>query len=187
MDIKSEVISEKTAEPEFTRVLLEDIYEMYSKRVYRFLLFRVGNASETEDLTADVFEKIIKNHKLYNRNKGKLETWIFTIARNTLKDYYKTKKNYMSLDMLQDFSLQGESLDNKIINEEEYKAVRKALLTLKEREITILSMKYAADMRNVEIAKVLHISEKNVGVILVRAKKKLKESYLRGSESYEKY
>ena len=58
---------------------------------------------------------------------------------------------------------------------EERRALLNAIEKLKEREREVIELKYFADCSNVEIAEILNLTPSNVGIILFRALKKLKE------------
>ena len=64
--------------------------------------------------------------------------------------------------------------EEKLIQDENKKALMKALEKLSPRERQIVSMKYFNDMSNVEIAEALDLTASNVGIILFRAMGKLK-------------
>jgi len=92
--VSSVVIVEELKET-FTR-----LYEEYMPKVFRYIHYRVGNRQLTEDLTSTVFEKALVNFKKYSREKASFSTWIFTVARNTVIDHYRTsgRRDATSLD-----------------------------------------------------------------------------------------
>jgi RNA polymerase sigma-70 factor (ECF subfamily) len=93
-----------------------------------------------------------------------------------LYDYYRRagRADFTGLESLVDLASPEASPDNGLLAGEERLALKKALGTLKKRELTAVSLKYAGGLRNNEVAAVLGISEKNAGVILSRALKKLR-------------
>ena len=71
---------------------LEAIYEAYAERVYRYLRYRVSGTQDAEDLTCAVFERVCANFGSFDARKGSLETWLFAIARNQLRDHLRRVK-----------------------------------------------------------------------------------------------
>lgn len=70
------------------------IFQMYYKRVYNYIYYRVNCDYTTEDLTSQVFEKIMLKIKTYFESKAPFEVWIFAVARNVVNDYFRSLKKY---------------------------------------------------------------------------------------------
>jgi RNA polymerase sigma-70 factor (ECF subfamily) len=70
---------------------LEILIKRYLKSIYSFVYHFGGNNQEVEDITQEVFVKVWRNLKRFDRNK-KFKTWIFTIAKNTCFDWQKKKR-----------------------------------------------------------------------------------------------
>lgn len=69
----------------------EAIWYQFSDALRGFILSKVGDRELTEDLLQDVFEKIHKKSDTFNE-EGKLSSWIYSITRNAIIDYYRKKK-----------------------------------------------------------------------------------------------
>jgi RNA polymerase sigma-70 factor (ECF subfamily) len=179
--------SEKSGEPE---KMLEDftwIYTTYYKRVYKYICYRISDEHMAEEICSHVFEKILTNYHTASENKMSFEAWIFAIARNTVTDYYRAQKknSYFSLDTIFNKASTKPSPDECIISAEENSYLFQALNRLKDKERGIISLKYGAELKNTEIAKLMDISESNVGVILYRSLKKLEKILVAGGFKYE--
>lgn len=68
------------------------IYEEYHTKVLRYIQSKVNDSYLAEDLCSDVFVKVYENLDSFNEKKASFSTWIFTITRNRLIDYYRTRK-----------------------------------------------------------------------------------------------
>jgi RNA polymerase sigma-70 factor (ECF subfamily) len=167
------MLENKTA----TAADIESLYLAYSSRVYNFMRYRVTD-SYAEDLTQMVFERVLSRIKSYNPDKGSAEVWIFTIARNILYDHYRKARRMVCADgeLKTNLPASDAAPETSLLAGEERAALKRALGTLNKRELTAVSLKYAGGLRNTEIADVLGISEKNAGVIICRALKKLKSA-----------
>lgn len=71
---------------------LELLVKHFLKPIYGFVYRYIGSVQEAEDATQDVFIKVWRNFKKFDRQKS-FKTWIFSIAKNTAIDYLKKKKN----------------------------------------------------------------------------------------------
>jgi RNA polymerase sigma-70 factor (ECF subfamily) len=70
---------------------LEILIKRYLKPIYSFSYRFVNNTQEAEDISQEVFVKIWRNLKKFDKNK-KFKTWIFSIAKNTCLDAMRKKK-----------------------------------------------------------------------------------------------
>lgn len=71
---------------------LQKLLERHIKRVYNFIYYYIGSRSDADDITQDVFIKVWRNIRKFDRNRS-FKTWIFAIAKNTLTDFYRKKKS----------------------------------------------------------------------------------------------
>lgn len=70
------------------------LFERYHLRIFNFLCQMTnGDRDLSEDITQEVFYKAIKYKSTYHG--GKFVSWIFTIARNSLNNHYRKKKEYV--------------------------------------------------------------------------------------------
>ncbi|WP_242843512.1 sigma-70 family RNA polymerase sigma factor [Clostridium tetani] len=140
------------------------------------MYYRVNCDYTTEDLTSQVFEKIMLKIKTYSESKSPFEVWVFAIARNVVNDYFRSLKKHklFSLDTIKELVSKEKSPEGIVVTAETNAKLSKALDTLDKRERNIVALKFGANIKNKEIAQILDITESNVGVILYRTMKKLK-------------
>jgi RNA polymerase sigma-70 factor (ECF subfamily) len=74
---------------------IRTIYDNYSPALYGIMLRIVDSEETAEDLLQEAMVKIWKNASRYDKNKGKLFTWLVNIARNTAIDYLRSKEHKM--------------------------------------------------------------------------------------------
>ncbi|MCL2421665.1 MAG: sigma-70 family RNA polymerase sigma factor, partial [Defluviitaleaceae bacterium] len=155
---------------------LDSIYRQYYKNVYNYIAFRINNHFDAEELACSVFEKAMRNWKRYNP-AFPAEAWLIGIAKNTTTDYLRSKmrRQFVSLDNIINLVSTNRQPEEVAVINEENKALITAMTRLKSQERQILSMKFATGLRHGEIAKILNISDSNVGVVAHRALKKLRK------------
>ena len=71
---------------------LDRIYTEYSGKVMGYIRARIRSSAEAEDLHSEVFEKVLKKIGEFDPSKASLNTWIFTITRNTVIDHFRRAK-----------------------------------------------------------------------------------------------
>lgn len=67
--------------------LFGKIYANHFKKIYNYIFGQMLNREISEDLTEDVFIKVLENFNRYDSSKANVSTWIYTIARNVVADY----------------------------------------------------------------------------------------------------
>ncbi|SHH44719.1 RNA polymerase sigma-70 factor, ECF subfamily [Anaerosphaera aminiphila DSM 21120] len=154
------------------------VYDEYYTKVYRYVSYRIDNKSDIEDLTSQVFLKIYSKINNYNFKKGTLPQWIFTIAGNTIRDYYRKNsiRKFLSFDSLGSEIEDSFSIEENAQQTEEYNHLKKIVKGLSKKERTLISLKYGADLSYDDIAKIMNITSNNVGVMLHRTLNKIKEN-----------
>lgn len=179
---KNEITEELSKEEKFAH-----IFEIYYKRVYNYMHYRVNSIEIAEDLTSQVFEKIMVKIDMYSEGKSPFEVWLFAIARNVINDYFRSLKKHklFSLDTIKDLVSREKTPEDIVLISETNSELSMALKTLNERERNIVALKFGANLKNQEIAQILDITESNVGVILYRTMKKLKKEIEKEGERYE--
>ena len=164
--------------------MFEEIYEAQFKRVYNYISYRINNHTDTEDLVSRVFSKVIEKYGSFDPHRAALSTWIITIARNTVADYFRERQRGAALGLDSIVHLaSGELTDDIVIKNEQNRALLEALNTLTARERNLIALKYGAELSSREIAEVMELSESNVGVIMFRTMKKLR-AHLEKEDKY---
>src|SRR5947209_14221981 len=70
---------------------VEDFQTFYQDNlglIYRYVFSKVGNRQEAEDLTSQIFLKVVRSLDL-KRDPHSMRTWLFRIARTTIADYWR--------------------------------------------------------------------------------------------------
>lgn len=152
-----------------------EIYRCHYLDVYRFLICFTGNKNDAEDLTQEVFIRVLNN--LSNFNTGSLKTWIFSIAKHIAIDHYR-KKKFISI-FKEGFFKQLISTEKEpndlIVQNEVKKMVHAAISKLKPDFRAVVILRGINEFSIKETADVLNCSESKVKVDYHRALKILKK------------
>ena len=145
------------------------LYYNYIDKVYRHLYYRVGNATEAEDLAAQVFLKAWNAMGRYRQMGRPFGVWLLSIAHNLLIDYYRSRKENAALDDV--IIPAGDAADPVILAEKSFAtaSLRQAIKRLKKDQQAVVVMRYIDWLEYGEIAQALTKSEGAVRVILHRS------------------
>lgn len=154
-----------------------ELYNAYFSRVYNYVHYRVNDFHDTDDLTNQIFLKLFTKRKCYQPEKAPFSVWIFRIARNTVTDYYRRRgrNTYVSLEETEELEDSGFSPEDAVESKDMRQHLHRALASLSQREREIIALKFWSGCTNRDIAKLTGISESNIGVILFRAMRRLRQ------------
>lgn len=153
------------------------LYKAYAPRVKKFFLKRLGDEEVAQDLTSQVFEKALGGLNSFRWQGVPFSAWLFRISRNLFFDYLRAGKGKWKVPIEEmphlkgDFPTQFEELKQTQENE----LLNQALIQLPPREREIVYLKFYEGLTNRGIAKITKLSETNVGTILYRTLRQLRE------------
>ena len=157
-----------------TDTLKEAIYLDYHGRVCGYIRAKVNLPQDAEDLTADVFLKVYEKLDTYDESKSSLSTWIYTITRNTLTDYFRTRKVFVEIPE----TLEADSsVEDEVCNAEMLDTLANALENLDERERDIIILRFYSGKTLREISSQMGISYAYVKVLQNNAFAKIKSFF----------
>ncbi|MDY3537608.1 sigma-70 family RNA polymerase sigma factor [Riemerella anatipestifer] len=145
--------------------------------VFSFVMKKVKNEIEADEITVNVFSKVLSKIELYDPN-FQFKTWVLTIAQNTIIDYWrkKSRDSETPIEYMEEFrNTLAKSPEELMISEEEDKEIVKAIETLEANYQEIINLRFFEEKSIKEISDILNISVSNAKVRIMRAKKVLKE------------
>jgi RNA polymerase sigma-70 factor (ECF subfamily) len=151
-------------------------YKQYYPRLFAYVVARVGNTHQAEDIVSDVFERVYT--KLDSlRDRDALATWIFTIARNAIVSHARkrSRETLVDHDVLSELSPATASVESEVMHREDLAGIARAVSTFSRREQDIISLKFDAELANAQIAQIMGLTEQNVRVIIFRTIRKLRK------------
>jgi RNA polymerase sigma factor (sigma-70 family) len=157
----------------------EEVYTSYYTPLYRYILSRVKSREEAEDMTQAVFIKIWTYIPNWNVNHTSPLSFFFTVARNTLIDYYRknSHREIVSDEMVYG-SIDSDTSTDKLSDHSELKsAMMEAVAKLSEEQQEIVRLYYTNDLTYKEISEILGKREDAIRQIHSRAIKRLREIY----------
>ena len=180
---------------ETTHTLSPDNWvKLYADLLYRYALAKVSKEEVAEDLVQETFLAALKATTNYKGETSE-KNWLFSILKHKIIDYYRKKKELLSVDAQTDSGGDlygnffdehehwaknaaptnwGIHADNKMETKEFYNIFELCKKKLVEIQNAVFSMKYVDDMNSEEICKELGITSSNYWVLIHRAKLQLR-------------
>ncbi len=172
---EQDLVERARSDPEAFRAL----YQAYFPRVYAYIAYRVGRSWDAEDLSAEVFTRVVEALERFEyRGPGSFTAWIFTIARNQISQFYRINKmQEVPLDALPDMQSDLPTPDYAMIQKEKFARLHALIGTLSRRRQEVVTLRFFGGLRNQEIAEVLNLDERTVASHLCRALEDLESRY----------
>ena len=152
-----------------------ELYERIFPRVYAYVASLVRDRSAAEDVTAQAFERAYRKRRSYRAARGSMDAWVFGIARNAALDELRKRKRRAKLESDPE-DVRAPAPEDQADMALRRETVRAALASLSGQERDLIALKFAGGLSNGEIARVLRMSESNVGTRLHRTITKLREA-----------
>jgi RNA polymerase sigma-70 factor (ECF subfamily) len=152
----------------------EQLYAEHAQGLFGFLAYRTGDPTLTEDLVADTFERVLTARRVFDRRKGGEKTWLYSIALNRLRDV--SRRQEAERRALERASSNGTSGNGHVGLEEiaTRQVIMAALDSLGDEEREVVALRYGADLRLGEIAKLIRKPRSTVEGRLYRALRRLR-------------
>ncbi len=149
---------------------LAAIYQACQGPVYRYIYYRVGDAALAEELTADVFVRMVDRIHAYREQGRPILAWLYTIARNLVADHLRRAGRAAAVP-LDEALPAGEDLQPARVAErnETQAGLRAALNRLTETQRQVILLKFMEARSNAEVAAILGKDEGAVKSLQHRA------------------
>jgi RNA polymerase sigma-70 factor, ECF subfamily len=168
---------------------IDTIIDEYYKKIYKLCLFYLRDEQEAEDMTQEVFLKILAKKSSF-KEQSSFYTWIYRIAVNTILNYIKRKKilQFVSFDFTVDSGQELPSgIDNpaELMEQDQLKQIEtarleKAINVLSNREKTAFYLFHYDHLKQKEIAEVMETSISAVESLIHKGMRKIKREISTG-------
>jgi RNA polymerase sigma-70 factor (ECF subfamily) len=160
------------------RAAFARLYRIHYERVFRYCCRRLFNRHTAEDVTSTVFFRVMRTISTFEGNSDGFRNWLYRIATNAVNDYLKTAKR--RAETIRNAAQQhgrgrafAAESDNELLKKN--LAVKQALLGLKPKYQTVITLRFFEKMKLVEIAEILGQNPATIRTQLARALSKLRK------------
>jgi len=155
------------------------LYEGNVERIYRYLLARLSEAADAEDVTAEVFMRAMKALPSYEARGVPFIAWLFRIAHNEAINYSKRGQRRRETplpELLPDLDDPAEEAVMRVSFDE----VSRAMERLTDLQRQVISLRFASQLSIAETAKVMQRSEEAVKFLQFSALRALRRVLEKG-------
>jgi RNA polymerase sigma-70 factor (ECF subfamily) len=157
------------------------LYEEHIDKIYRYIALRIGNETEAEDMTQQVFLNALQSISSFKWRGIPFSAWLFRIAHNQVVDYLRKKKR---TPVLLDESLpSGEDAPQQITERKlDIERLLKATRQLTEAQREVISLRFTSELPIAQVAKIMGKSQgaikalQHSGIVALRKALLVKEN-----------
>jgi RNA polymerase sigma-70 factor (ECF subfamily) len=144
-------------EPNRPEKSFEKIYEANFDAVFRYILHRVANVAEAEDLTSQTFFKALQALDRFRWKGGSVSAWLFRIATNEVTSHFRKagRRGISAVSSINGVRQELESTERVVARNELFLTVNESLRTLRPDEQALLVLRYFEQKPFGEIAEIL--------------------------------
>jgi RNA polymerase sigma-70 factor (ECF subfamily) len=165
------------------RMAMGALYDLYVEKIYRYVLVRVnGNQSDAEDITAEIFVRMIDALPRFQWQDVPFLAWLFRIAHNQVISHHRRASARPVKAPIEDMDFADPKhgtdwlVEQKLLLEDVYNAAKK----LPEAQRRVIELRFGAQLSVRETAQILGKSENNVKVLQFKAIARLQKLLAQG-------
>jgi RNA polymerase sigma-70 factor, ECF subfamily len=139
-----------------------ELYEKYFDKIYRYIVFKIGDKFEAEDMTQQVFLKVLRSIRSFKWQEAPFSAWLYRIAHNQIVDHLRqhTRRPTSQLEEAVTDCKQTETSPQQLIEtrldmEELVTAAKK--LTPAQNEV--IALRFSSDLPIAEVARLMGKSQ----------------------------
>jgi len=150
---------------------LGEVYDQYADRIYAYIYRRVGQAEVAEDLTGQVFMRMLEAVRRGQGWRSSFSGWLYRIAHNLVIDYYRRRGRVTLVDIDEAAPIRATHGDpvrstESLLSREQLRA---ALFQLTEEQAQVITLRFMEERSIAEVADLMDKTEGAIKALQYRA------------------
>jgi RNA polymerase sigma-70 factor (ECF subfamily) len=143
------------------QVALTQLYEENFDRIYRYIVLKIGDRTEAEDMTQQVFLNALQSISSYKWKGMPFTSWLYRIAHNQVVDYFRKKSKRATVPLDESLPIPAADGDPKyqIERKVEIETIVLATKKLTQSQQEVISLRFGGELSIAEVAGVMGKSE----------------------------
>ena len=161
-----------------------ELYNRYKAPLYSYFL-RLSSQATAEELLQELFLKVIQKKNSFQFNSS-FKTWIWTIANNTMIDFWRSKNHQIQKlttvldDQINESHFLLDSAEDEILKKVNSKQLEACINELPEEQRQIVYLHTYSELSHEEISQITDASIGAIKSTLFRVKEKLIQCFKKG-------
>jgi RNA polymerase sigma-70 factor, ECF subfamily len=145
------------------------LFDHYHQPIYRYVASRVYRPSDAEDLTQTIFVKALEALPRYESRGVPFGGWLFRLARNTVIDFVRTRRDHAELDAMVERADMGIGPDDMAVKRQDIEAMGVAIASLTTDQRDAIALRFFAGLSAREAAEAMGRQEGTIRGLQFRA------------------
>jgi RNA polymerase sigma-70 factor (ECF subfamily) len=148
---------------------LKEIHDLYYVPIFRYIAVRINEHQTAEDLTSEVFTRLLSALRDYTAPQKTLRGWLFSVASRVVKDHYRKQYRRQQTSLNESIPSQIAGPDQKVEMMLTNENLRQAITELTEDQQQVIAMRFGFEMSVRDVAQTTGKSEGAVKMLQARA------------------
>jgi RNA polymerase sigma-70 factor (ECF subfamily) len=161
---------------------LAEVHETYYAAIFRYIAYRIGDQNTAEDLTSEVFTRLIVAVRDRSAPRNTLRGWLYGVASRVVADHYRHHYRAEHVELTAD--LPGEhNPETAVFHRFQLEELGQALRELTDEQQNVIALRFGYEMPIRDVAEMMGKSEGAVKQLQARAVSSLARLLSRGESS----
>jgi RNA polymerase sigma-70 factor, ECF subfamily len=138
------------------------LFQQHHRKVFRYLFYRVNDLQTAEDLTSEVFLRMLRSLPNYRLQGVSFQAWLFQIAHNLAIDHFRRTASHPNVELQENLVASDPDPDTSVDRNLTSENLSKALVDIPEEQREVVVLRFIAGLPIAEVAAALNRSEDSV-------------------------
>ena len=134
---------------------LATIFDQYYENIYRYIYYYVGHVETAEDMTAEVFHRLLEQLSVGHGPERYLKAWLYRVAHNVIIDEARRLPRHSYLELAEELTATDPNPEEQAQQAILAQQARQALYRLTPKQRSVIILRFLEGMDHDEIAQVL--------------------------------
>jgi len=139
-----------------------ELYDRYAPRIYGYIYKRIQNTQLAEDLTSEVFVRVLEAIRSERFWHTSFVSWLYRIAHNLLVDYYRSRPSVLVLPLEEHLIAGLEELNVPYVDKFALENLQEAISQLTQAQQQVIALRFGEQLMSKEVAEIMG---KSIGAI----------------------
>lgn len=154
---------------------LAEIYDCYAGAIYRYLYRYLGDAAQAEDLTSEVFLKLLQVLNTSRAPRDRLQGWLYRVAHNLAMDLFRQESRQAVFPLDEELMSESASPATEVERHQSQQQLREAIGQLTPEQQQVILLRFGEGFKITEVSRLMDKSEGAVKILQHRAVKRLRK------------